>query len=132
MAVHRKYYTKRGRTRAANDRYIVSPETFTQYLEFLYAAVGKARAGWLPAATRLFTPNIPGWVLRHAPGKGFFRDGRQDPRPYIEARNVTQWSNRDDEGERIVRGAVEARVRDMGTYLETQMRLALRKTGFAA
>jgi len=132
MAVHQRYYTKRGRTRKVNDRYLVSPDVFAEYLKFLYTHVGRAKAGWLPAATRLFTPNIPGWVLRHAPGKGFFHDNRNDARPSIEAINVTKWANRDDEGDRIVRGAVAARARDMATYAETQMRLALKKTGFSA
>lgn len=132
MVIHRRYYTRRGRTRKVPLRYVVAPEVFAEYLKFLYLAVGKAKAGWLPAATRLFTPGLPQWVLRHAPGKGIFHDGRQDPRPYIEAINTTPWALHRDEGERIVRGAVETRVRDMERYLGVQMELALKKTGFTA
>lgn len=134
MAVHRKYYTRRGRTRRVQDRYLVSPEVFTQYLEFLYKHAGRAKAGWLPAASRLFTPGLPQWVLRHAPGEGFFDDGRQSERPYIEAMNTSRWSRSrgQDEADRIVRGAVAARARDMETYLVVQMNLALKKTGFSA
>lgn len=132
MAIHQKQLTRRGRTRTVNDRYVVAPELFAGYLKVLYLAVGKAKAGWLPAASRLYVANLPSYMLRHAPGKGFFHDGRQDARPYIEARNVTKWSNRDDEGDRIVRGAIGARARDMEKYLEVQMRIALTKTGFSA
>lgn len=131
-AIHKKNYTRRGRTRHVQDRYAVSPVLFTEYVEMLYKWVGKAKAGWLPAASRLFTPNIPGWVLRHAPGKGFFEDGRNDPRPYIEARNLTQWSLDRDEGERIVGDAIRGRVRDMDAYVEAQMRLRLKQQGFSA
>lgn len=129
-AIHKRQYTRRGRVRTIPERYLVSPVLFTEYVEMIYEWAGKAKAGWLPAASRLFAANIPGWVLRHAPGRGFFDDGRNDVRPYIEARNTTQWSIDREEGERIVGDAIRARVRDMDTYVETQMRLRLMAAGF--
>ena len=134
-AIHKRQYTARGRVYKfpEGSRYYISPFVLAEYLaKVMNPMAGKAKAGWLPAATALFVPNIPRYAFRHSPGKGVFIDGRQAQRPFIEARNRTLWSRNDYEAQRIVNNAIRSRTRDMETYFAKTMQGAVKKAGLAA
>lgn len=138
-SIHLHNYTSRGRTRRLlgattqskqkkqGTKFMIAPSVFSTYLREVYLKVGIARAGWLPAASRLLTPNLPGYVLRHAPGEGTFVDGRDAARPFIDVRNTSRWAKLRDEGSRIVNSALGTRMRSMTTYFQKQAELAFKK-----
>lgn len=138
-SIHSSNYTSRGRTRrllgattqskqkTQGEKFMISPSVFSSYLREVYLKVGIARAGWLPSASRLLTPNLPSYVLRHAPGEGIFIDGRDAARPFIDVRNTSRWAKLRDEGLRIVNSAIGTRMRSMTAYFQKQAELAFKK-----
>lgn len=130
-AVHRGNMTQRGRTKrlAKGFKYLIPFPLFVVYLDKQYLAIGKAKAGWLPAAARLFAKNIGQWILRHSPGQGEFIDGRGASRPFIAVRNFTRWASRADEGDRIINSAIASRIKAMDSYVRKQVELAAKRAG---
>lgn len=88
-------------------------------------AVGWAKAGWLRGYLALGGTRASDWVMRHTPGSGTLVDGRfaQD-RPFIAIYNTTDWGQRNDEAQRIVSSALQARARAMESYFKKTMELA--------
>jgi hypothetical protein len=134
--IHRANYTARGRTKqlAEGFKFLIAPSGvgggfgLTTYLEFLNMRAGKAKAGWLPAAQALGV-TVDSTVSRHAPGKGLYMDGMANARPSIEVRNLTKWAQHREEGQRIVNGALRARIRDMETHLRRASEGAAKAAG---
>jgi hypothetical protein len=72
-----------------------SDATLNRYIAKKISHVGRAKAGWLPAAVKFGSSRIPRWVARHAPGEGSAVDAmRTDERGmvsgYIEAINTNR------------------------------------------
>lgn len=126
-AVHKRHYTQRGRTvrLARGQKYLISPQLFDAYLNFLYVTIGKGKAGWLAAAQGLGA-RVPRWVSRHGSAQGSYTNGLNAEKPFIAARNFSKWADR-DEAERIMNSALASRIRDMKTYAERQLELAAKK-----
>lgn len=134
-SIHKRRYTYRGRVRKLppGSRYYISPFVLAEYLgQVMNPMAGKAKAGWLPAATALYAAKIPRYAFRHSPGQGVFIDGRQAARPFIEVRNRTRWARNDTEAQRIVDNAIRFRTRDMETHFARTMTGAVRKAGLAS
>ena len=67
-------------------------------------------------------------MARHSLNRGKIIDGRSDPDPYVSVTNDTGWAKSSgSEGDRIMRNAVNARIRDMYSYAERMCRLAAEK-----
>lgn len=135
-AIHKRQYTYRGRVRALppGARYYISPFVLGEYLaKIMNPMAGKAKSGWLAAATRLFAEGIPRYALRHGNDAGGFTDGRQAPRPFIDVRNRTRWARASgSEADRLIRYAIAYRSRHMQRHFEMTMQGAARRAGLSA
>jgi hypothetical protein len=134
-AIHKRQYTPRGRVRGLppGARYYISPFVLGDYLaKTMNPMAGKAKAGWLAAATRLYAEGIPRYALRHGNDGGSFTDGRQAPRPFIDVRNRTRWARASgSEADRLVRSAIAYRARDMEKHFAMTMQGAVKRAGLA-
>ena len=97
------------------------------FLQAKKKLVGWARAGW--NATILGLGGIVKGQLmaKHGMGHGRVINGTTAPDPFIQAINETGWAKHRNEGDRIVRNAVQARARDMQSYFERMMKIAAAK-----
>lgn len=103
------------------------------YMKKVLARVGWAKAGWNMGILAFGGRVAAGWIGRHSVIRGKITDGRLDPEPYVGVTNDTGWAqNNSAEGERIIRNAVNARIRDTYSYYERMMRLAASKAQKAA
>lgn len=96
-----------------------------EYIKKVKARVGWARAGWNMGIIAFGGQVSAGWVARHSIIRGSVTDGRADYNPFVAFTNDTGWAkyNR-GEGERIVRNATLARIRDISAYAERMTKLA--------
>lgn len=134
--VVRKRRDSRGRVARGSRPFVVigreDPKALAAFLRRKQAHVGMARSGWLAALLRVGGA-APMWVLRHTADRGDVIDERGDPRaPGLIAINRTPWAARKDEGERIIRAAMQSRAVRVEAALRTAIRLAGRRAGFAA
>lgn len=134
-AIHRRQYTNRGRVRGLppGARYYISPFVLGDYLaQTMNPMAGKAKSGWLAAATRLYVEGIPRYALRHGNGAGSFIDGRQAQRPFIDVRNRTRWARANgSEAQRLIQSALAYRTRDMERHFAMTMQGAVKRAGLA-
>jgi hypothetical protein len=132
-AIHRKQYTSRGRVRGfpAGSRYYISPFVLGEYLtRTMNPMAGKAKAGWLAAASRLYVDKIPSYAIRHGLEGGTFIDGRSSSRPFIDVRNRTRWARASgSEAYRVIQNALTYRVRDMEKHFAMTMQGAVKRAG---
>lgn len=133
MELHTEFRNKRGRIpkSLANRPRFVTLEPHHPKIEWVIkrrlAWQGWARAGWLTAYMGLGGVRAPQWVLRHAPGKGAFHNGTNDPvRPYIGVSNTTRWSRSDVEAQRIVNNALARRAASIKKYADKMAELAIK------
>lgn len=104
-----------------------------EYMKKIKARVGWARAGWNIGILRFGGTIKASWMGRHGTQRGSVIDGRTSPDPYIAISNDSGWAKYNgSEGRRIVRNAVDARIRDMQKYFERMMQIAADKARKAA
>lgn len=135
-ALHAANFRRNGRGTVGNKKYLnkglvtLGPEAAAarRYIKKIKDRVGWARAGWNAGIRQLGGKAPPAWVDRHGSGHGFITDGRADPNPFIGVTNMTGWAqNNRGDGERIIRNAVNGRIRDMYSYYEQMMKVAAAK-----
>lgn len=125
---HYKNKTKRGRVSQAGawtknigrwkarTLMFVQEQTANQYLKSLFNRVGRLKAGWLPAFTRL-GGKAKAWIQRHQSGaRGYIVDNSSNPTaPYIDMENHAAGVG---ETKRIVNNALRARQSAMARRLK--------------
>lgn len=136
---HAQFRDKRGRAQRGKygnyGQVTLGPEAKASrdYAKKVRARVGWARAGWNLGIQTFGGTVAVEWVNRHGVSRGAVKDGRNDRDPYIGIVNNTGWAKyNSSEGERIIRNAVNARIRDMQSYYERMMKLAADKAQKAA
>lgn len=108
--VHERARDRRGRVRRNYRQVVIGASDsarWKKYLSQLWARVGWARSGWLPAL-RAVSGKAPGWVLQHGNGQkaGGVIDGRAHPtNPEVTVINNTAWAA-NGEGRRVVENAL--------------------------
>lgn len=133
-ALHQANRDKRGRAFKAKygnlGMVTLGPEAQAarDYMKTIKSHVGWARGGWNRGIISLGGTVAAQWMDRHGMARGKLIDGRQDADPYIGIVNDTGWAKANSgEGERIIRNAVNARIRDMYSYAERMCKLAAEK-----
>jgi hypothetical protein len=123
----------RGRVQRTQGVVTLGPQAtrVRQYIREVQQRVGWAKGGWNRGIMALGGRIKDAWFGRHGIARGQITDGRQAADPFIRVANDTTWGKDRAQSERIVRAAIGMRARDMVKYLETQMRLAAVKAGFA-
>lgn len=124
---HQQNRNNRGRGRSVKTVVTLGPQASLAraYMKKIKARVGWAKAGWNMGIIAFGGQVAEGWINRHSVLRGKITDGRSDPDPYVGVTNDTGWAqNNRGEGERIMRNAVNARIRDMYSYFERMMKLA--------
>lgn len=102
-----------------------------KYIREVQNRVGWAKSGWLAALHLVGAKPAPGFVERHGEGGGAVIDERKDPEyPSITAINRTPWAARRDEGQRIIKDAIDSREISIENKIKTKMRLARQQAGF--
>ncbi len=114
-----------GRWRARNRLWAPAPEV-KRYIKRKQQNVGWARAGWLRGYIGLGGKRFPDWVGRHGMGHGSLVNatGPENPRPFVEVNNLTDWGKKNNTADRVVQKAIGSRARAMKTYFEKMMELA--------
>ncbi len=103
------------------------------YIKTVKKHVGWAKGGWNMGIVSFGGTVKAGWIARHSVARGKIIDGRSSDDPYIGVINNTGWAkNNNGEGDRIIRNAVNARIRDMYSYADRMMRLAAERAMKAA
>jgi hypothetical protein len=98
-----------------------------KYADRIKKNVGWAKAGWNMGVIAFGGRVRDPWVARHSLARGKIVDGRSEPDPWVRVINDTGWAKSgvgQQEGNRIIRNAVDARARDMQKYAERMMQLA--------
>lgn len=127
VARHNSMRTRYGIIRRSQQNFVLNGRSIKTVEREKLKGVGKAKAGWKPAATR-FGPKIPAWISRHG-GQGSYTDRSMDNfRPYIEVVNSVPHIQSAAQTLRIVQRAIDNRVRNMqkelGNLMEREARRA--------
>ncbi len=134
-AWHQQNRNNRGRARSVKTVVTLGPQATLarNYMKKIKDRVGWAKAGWNMGIIAFGGQVAANWIARHSVLRGKITDGRSDPDPYVGVTNDTGWAQHNrGEGERIMRNAVNARIRDMYSYFERMMKLAADKAQKAA
>ncbi len=132
---HQQNRNNRGRARNVRNVVTLGPQASLAraYMKKIKARVGWAKAGWNMGIIAFGGQVAANWIARHSVLRGKVTDGRNEPDPYVGVTNDTGWAqNNRGEGERIMRNAVNARIRDMYSYFDRMMKLAADKAQKAA
>lgn len=117
LARHNSMRTRYGVIRSHRQNFVMNGRSIKTVERTKLKGVGKAKAGWKPAAAR-FGPKIPAWISRHG-GEGSYTDRSLDNlRPYIEVVNSVPHLQSSAQRLRIVQRAVDNRARNMRKELE--------------
>lgn len=101
------------------------------YMAKVKKRVGWAKAGWNSGIIGLGGTVKGQWISRHGQGNGGLQNGSSSPDPFIHVWNSTSWAKygREWEGNRILRNATAARIRDMESYAFRMARIAVANAG---
>lgn len=137
---HNKYRGKNGRVSRAGrkdlsigrhvflDKMFVSIKSWNAYYKHLTKTVGRAKAGWMAAARRFKTPNIPKWVKSHGTGEGSYRDNSNNRIfPWVMIENRVPYLKRHDNDLRIVKKAMQAQAGNLKKRTEKAMEWSAKK-----
>jgi hypothetical protein len=131
---HQRNRTRRGRAVAGKGGNIgvvtlgPSAKAARTYMKTIQGRVGWARAGWNAGIVGFGGAISAGWISKHGTVRGQAIDGRSSSDPFVRVINDTGWAKYGKgEGNRILRNAINARARDMESYVNRQMRLAAAK-----
>lgn len=117
LARHNSLRNRYGIIRRSQQNFVLNGRSIKSVEREKLKGVGKAKAGWKPAATR-FGPKIPAWISRHG-GAGSYTDRSTDNfRPYIEVVNSVPHLQTSAQRLRIVQRAIDNRTRNMRKELE--------------
>lgn len=95
------------------------------YMKEIKPHVGWAKAGWNMGIVAFGGTVGPAWIGRHSIARGRVVDERNTADPWVQVINDTGWAkNAGGDGERIMRNAINTRIRDMQNYAERMMKLA--------
>lgn len=99
------------------------------YIKKIQNRVGWARAGWNAGILGLGGTIRAAWMGRHGTSGGSLVNGCSSPDPFIRVVNSTSWARYGSmgEGNRIIKNAIGARIRDMESYARRMMKLAADK-----
>lgn len=112
--IHTKNRDRRGRVRKSSSPYFVSEgKSLARLLALKIKHVGGIKAGWLAAALRYKTKNIPAWVSRHGSGNGSFAEQFTKRGGFVEAVNSAKGIVVQNSAARIVATAIQTRTRDV-------------------
>lgn len=110
-ALHNRLRNNRGRiTRGRRQTYIVTDaRARDRFIKKKQDLVGRAKAGWLPAADALGV-SVPAWIRRQA-AEGSVRQGSYDRHsPYIVITNSVSYMRKQDQDLRILQIALRNRL----------------------
>lgn len=133
--VHTSQRDRSGRVRTNNPRPKVilgdNVAMLTRYRDALLKRVGWAKAGWLAAYNLVGGGKAPNFVTRHpTSGGAVIDDHANEDNPSITAINRTPWASRKDEGQRIIRDAINSRANAIETKIKVMLKLAREKARF--
>ena len=131
-AYHIAERTDRGRVGGKDRNQVVlgaDAGLLKKYVRAVQDRVGYAKSGWLKALHAVGGV-AQGFVEKHGTGGGDMIDNRKDEDPSITAINRTPWAERQDEGARIIKDAIQSRANAIFTKTRTKMRLAVKQAGF--
>ena len=110
------------------DKMIVSIKSWNSYFKHLNKRLGRAKAGWLAAASRFKLGGVPKWVKQHGTSEGSVRDNSHDPIfPFVIMENSVPYIKRHDKDIRIVRKAMESQTHNLKVRTEKALEDAARK-----
>lgn len=127
-AYHERNRNRRGRIGKVANSVTLGPEAkkAREYLKTIQSRVGWAKAGWNMGIVGLGGRVSTSWVSRHGVSRGRLIDGRQQRDPFIQVGNDTGWARYNGgEADRILRNAIQARARDMQSYVDRAMNRAV-------
>src|SRR6185503_5150160 len=103
------------------------------YMKTVKSHVGWAKGGWNMGVVAFGGIVKTGWVARHGTARGSVIKDFDNPNPSVTVINNTGWArNNNAEGERIMRNAINTRLRDMYSYAERMCRLAAERATYAS
>ncbi len=131
-AVHENARNSRGRVRTRNPTFILRSNSLKRYIKRQVGHVGKAKAGWLPAANALGV-ETPQWISRHGGSTpGYISDQSSNPdQPSITVGNLVVYASSFHDIN-MIEVALRMREASMKTQTEKIIAGEIRKAGGAA
>lgn len=129
MARHNYERNRRGIVPVRRDRnnYVLDRKaTLNQIRREKMAQVGKAKAGWKPAANK-FGPRLPNWIRRHYGNGSVTDNSKANLRPYIQVTNNVPYIQSYAQVNRIVQRALDNRARNMRVNIQKLTEAAARR-----
>lgn len=126
---HQSVRNRRGRVpKGVTPIFVINARSVLKYIKDTQKHVGRAKAGWNPAAEMFKVTGVPSWVKRHTEKTGSAADQLDNPFVgYIEAVNNFKSINNLDNDKSIVAAAMATRERDIKTKIEAAMKYSADK-----
>lgn len=142
MREHHRRYFKNGRMTGAGgrtrdvgrwkwvDKMVVPDPAMKRYLRHLWNQIGKAKSGWVLAASSLGL-KLPLWIAKHK-GQGLFRDSGSKRWPEITVGNLVPWIQQTGANIGIIRLAIHNRTDRLRKDVEKKLAILAAKANRGA
>jgi hypothetical protein len=125
--VHQSARGRRGRVVSRRKYLVLDARSVAQFIKTKQSHVGRAKAGWVPAA-RALGLQLPGWITRHSTPGIYKPDYENASMPAVTVGNLISFGS-DFSHLRIVQAALNNRVKSMQKRAEWTIKRFLQKYG---